>query len=81
MMLRKKRAEKRDSNGLRPESPGGDGRNRRKTKPLVPRVASISKRSSHSRASMEVSLQQFAIDNEKKLLFVTIFNFTFSQVG
>ncbi|XP_071844450.1 tubulin polyglutamylase ttll6-like isoform X5 [Apostichopus japonicus] len=53
MMLRKKRAEKRDSNGLRPESPGGDGRNRRKTKPLVPRVASISKRSSHSRASME----------------------------
>lgn len=51
-----KPAEKKDSNGLRPESPSGDGRNRRKTRPLVPRVASISKRSSISRASVEVSL-------------------------
>ncbi|KAJ8030028.1 Tubulin polyglutamylase TTLL13 [Holothuria leucospilota] len=56
MMLRKKPAEKKDPNGLRPESPSGDGRNRRKTRPLVPRVASISKRSSLSRGSAETKL-------------------------
>ncbi|XP_011677515.1 tubulin polyglutamylase ttll6 isoform X3 [Strongylocentrotus purpuratus] len=39
MMLKKKPSERKDSGGVRPESPNGDGRTRRRARPTVPRVA------------------------------------------
>ncbi|XP_071476068.1 LOW QUALITY PROTEIN: tubulin polyglutamylase ttll6-like [Diadema antillarum] len=63
MMLKKKPSERKDSGGLRPESPQGDGRNRRATRPTVPRVA-MGKRP-YGRSQSEFMLDYEAVDSTK----------------
>ncbi|XP_071484715.1 uncharacterized protein [Diadema antillarum] len=63
MMLKKKPSERKDSGGLRPESPQGDGRNRRRLRPTVPRVA-MGKRP-YGRSQSEFMLDYEAVDSTK----------------